>query len=107
MAAARAVEPTPAPATTPVGEVLTLEQAVALALEGNREVKEAALEVVKAESELGGFKTKALPYFNVYAIASQNLDDVNVRVPAGAFGDFPATRSGTRPAAGSAPGRSP
>ncbi len=85
MIPARADEPAPA------AEVLTLEQAVRLALEGNRDVRNAALEVVKAESELGAFKTKALPYFNLYAIESKTLDDVNVRVPAGAFGDFPGT----------------
>jgi len=85
MTPARAGEPAPA------ADVLTLEQAVTLALAGNRDVRNAALEVVKAESDLGAFKTKALPSFNLYAIESKTLDDVNVRVPAGAFGDFPGT----------------
>jgi len=44
------------------GEVLPLERAVSLALEGNRDVKNAALEVVKAESALSSFRTEALPY---------------------------------------------
>jgi outer membrane protein TolC len=72
-------------------EILPLERAVALALEGNRDVKNAALEVVKAESALSSFRTEALPYFNVYAIESQTLGDIKVNVPAGSFGDFPAT----------------
>jgi outer membrane protein len=92
----------PAPAAlapSPASEVLSLDQAVALALESNRDVKNAALDVVKAASELGAFRTQVLPSFNLYAIESQTLDDIKVRVPSGAFGDFPAT--GPIPAADS------
>ena len=71
--------------------ILTLEQALTLAFQGNRDVRNAALEVAKAEDELRSFRTQALPQFNVYALSTQTLDDIKVRVPAGAFGDFPAT----------------
>ncbi len=81
--------PTVPPVATP--EVLALEQAVALALQGNREVRNAALEVAKAEDDLRAFRVQGLPQFSVYAIGTQALEDIQVRVPAGAFGDFPAT----------------
>jgi outer membrane efflux protein len=76
-------------ATSPPPGVLTLEQAVALALQGNRDVRNTALEAGKAEDELRAFRVQGLPQFNVYAVGTQTLQDVNVRVPGGAFGDFP------------------
>src|SRR2546428_12479471 len=77
--------PSRASESTPAAEVLTLERAVSLALEGNRDVRNAALEVVKAESELGAFKTKALPYFNLYVLESQTHDSVNADFPSAAL----------------------
>jgi len=92
-AAAAAAPPDPAepPAEATRPGVLTLEQAVTLALQGNRDVLNAALEVAKAEDSLRAFRVQGLPQFSVYAIASQALHDTKVRVPEGAFGDFPAT----------------
>jgi len=82
----------PAPVVAgPADEVLTLEQAVSMALEGNRGVKNALLEVSKAEDQLGSSRTQALPSFNVYALQSKTLTDIRVHVPEGAFGDFAAT----------------
>ncbi len=78
----------PAPVVAgPADEVLTLEQAVSMALEGNRGVKNALLE----GSKLGSSRTQALPSFNVYALQSKTLTDIRVHVPEGAFGDFAAT----------------
>src|SRR5262245_28242525 len=71
-------------AAVTASEVLTLDQAVTLALEENPDLKIAALEVVKASSELGSFRTKRLPTFNIYAIESKTLDEIKVHVPAGA-----------------------
>lgn len=84
-------DPSQPAATAPRPGILTLEQALTLAFQGNRDVRNAALEVAKAEDELRSFRTQALPQFNVYALSTQTLDDIKVRVPAGAFGDFPAT----------------
>jgi len=81
------------------GETLSIEQAVSLAFEGNRQIKSAVLDVSKAQDELGSSRTNALPSFNIYALESKTLDDIKVRVPEGAFGDFPAT--GPIPAADS------
>ncbi len=73
------------------GEILTIEQSVRLALEGNRDIRNAALEVANAEDELRTYRTKGLPQFSLYALESRSLEDIKVNVPAGAFGDFPAT----------------
>jgi outer membrane protein TolC len=77
------------PAAAP--EVLTLERALTLALEGNREIRNAVLDVTKAEDTLRAFRTQGLPQFSVYALGTRALEDISVRVPEGAFGDFPAT----------------
>jgi outer membrane protein len=77
------------PAAT--SEVLTLERAVALALENNRLIKNAALEAAKAQDSLAASRTRLLPSFDVTALDSKNLTDLNFRFPKGAFGDFPAT----------------
>lgn len=69
--------------------LLTLDEAVALALKGNRDLQNAALDAANAEDELRSFRTQGLPQLNVYAIGSRVLDDIDVRVPGGAFGDFP------------------
>ncbi|HEU4400878.1 MAG TPA: TolC family protein [Candidatus Polarisedimenticolia bacterium] len=73
------------------GDVLTLEQAVALALENNRLVRNAALEAAKAVDSLASFRTNRLPAIDLTALESQTLADLKFRFPAGAFGDFPAT----------------
>ena len=51
-------------------EVLSLEQAVALALENNRTVKNAELEVSKAEDRLAVARTHRLPSLNFNAFSS-------------------------------------
>ncbi len=53
----------------PVGAVLTLEQAVALALQNNRQVQNATLEVGKKTDQAAAERTNRLPAFNVYFLA--------------------------------------
>jgi outer membrane protein TolC len=50
-------------------EVLTLDQAVALALRENHSVRDAELEVGKTGDALAATRTHRLPSFNVYALA--------------------------------------
>jgi outer membrane protein TolC len=54
-------------------EVLTLDQAVSLALHGSREVKYAQLEVGKAGDEVAAARTQRLPSMHVYSLVSQQL----------------------------------
>src|SRR5580765_6233695 len=54
-------------------EELTLEQAIAIALRDNRQVKNAQLAISKAGDELTATRTLRLPSMNLYALASQQL----------------------------------
>jgi outer membrane protein len=68
---------------------LTLEQAVALGLQGNRQVKIKELSVSKAEDSLAAGRTSRLPRFNLYTLGSQQLSQINFQFAKGVFGTFP------------------
>lgn len=55
------------------GEILTLEQAITLALRDNHMVKNAELGVGKVENELAATRTFRLPSMHLYMLASQQL----------------------------------
>jgi outer membrane protein TolC len=74
---------------TSFGEVLTVEQAVELALRNNRQVKVKALEVDKAADQLAAARTSRLPSFNLYTLGSQQLSQIDFRFEQGVFGTFP------------------
>jgi outer membrane protein len=76
---------------TPDVEVLSLDQALALALDGNAAVASAALQVRRADQELAASRTRRLPALEVQATGSQLLTSPKIEFPAGAFGTFPAT----------------
>jgi len=65
------------------GAVLTLEQAVALALKENHIVKNRELGVAKAGDALAAARTLRLPSMNLYAIAGVQLikNDINIANP--------------------------
>jgi outer membrane protein TolC len=69
-------------------EVLTLEQAVALALGENRQTRSAAIEVEKYSDKLAGLRTKRLPEFKVNTLASQLLTPLSFTFDRGVFGSF-------------------
>lgn len=54
-------------------EVLTLEQAIALAAQTNRQVTTARLELDKAEEQIAAAKTHRLPVFSLSVLGSQRL----------------------------------
>src|SRR5215471_4362723 len=78
-------------AAVPVGAVLTLDQAVALALQNNRQIHNAALEVGKKTDQVAAARTYRLPAFDVYVLESYLLTPVDFTFQQGAFGTFPAT----------------
>jgi outer membrane protein TolC len=78
-------------AVGPAGAVLTLEQAVALALQNNRQVHNAALEVGKKTDQVAAARTHLLPAFNVYLLESYLLTPVEFTFPQGSLGTFPST----------------
>jgi outer membrane protein len=73
----------------PPGEVLTLDQAIRLALQNNRQVQIAALEVRKNEHEEAAQRTHRFPSLNLSALATQLLSPVNFRFDQGVFGTYP------------------
>jgi outer membrane protein TolC len=70
-------------------ETLTLERAIELALENNRLVKIARLEVRKAEDQLAAARTHRLPQLQLDIFESQLLTRFDFTFPRGAFGTFP------------------
>jgi outer membrane protein TolC len=81
-------------------EELTLEQAVVLALQGNRDVRIAQLGIEKSVNEVAVARTYRLPSFDLNVFEGQFLAPVNFVVPAGTWGVYPAT--GPIPASASA-----
>ena len=70
-------------------ETLTLDQAVALATQNNRQVKSSALGVEISQEGVTAARTQRLPVFNLYVLESQLLAPVNFLVQEGQFGTYP------------------
>jgi outer membrane protein TolC len=72
-------------------ERLSLDAALRLAVENNRQLRTAHLEVAKAEQDVAVARTRRLPVFETEVSSSQLLTPVGFSFPKGAFGEFPAT----------------
>ncbi len=70
-------------------EQLSLERAVQIALENNRNLQSARLQVSKAEDDLGAARTRRLPAFDTEVNLSQLLTPAQFGFPKGAFGEYP------------------
>jgi outer membrane protein TolC len=68
---------------------LTLDRAIQLAVENNRQIQSAALQLQKAKEEVEVARTHRLPVFDIQGQAAQLLTPVDFAFPQGAFGDFP------------------
>jgi len=73
-----------------LNKTLTLEQAVALALENNRSIRNAELEVSKQEDSLAIARTHRLPNFDTTVFGSMLLSKVDFTFKKGDFGTFPS-----------------
>jgi len=71
--------------------LLTLEDAIRIGTDNNRQLKIAHLEVNKAKETVGEAKDYALPQLSAYGLAGIPPAAINFRVPAGQFGNFPST----------------
>jgi outer membrane protein len=69
--------------TSAPGEMLTLEQAIALALRDNHQVKNAELGVGKSVDELAATRTLRLPSMRLYSLISQQTlkQDITLQAP--------------------------
>jgi outer membrane protein TolC len=72
-------------------QVLTLNDAVALALKENRNVQISALDVTKANEATAETKTARLPQLSTYILAGESLTPIDFTIPKGALGVYPAT----------------
>jgi outer membrane protein len=79
------------PAPRSFTERLSLETAVRLAVEHNRQLLNAQLQVEQAEDALAIVRTRRLPAFQTEVSMSQLVTPVDFSFPRGAFGEFPAT----------------
>lgn len=70
-------------------EVLALDDAIAVALQNNRSIQNAALQVESAEADIDAARTRRLPNFDLQLRAAQLVTPVGMEFPAGAFGDYP------------------
>src|SRR5689334_12600942 len=70
---------------------LRLDQAVQLALQDNRDLANATLDVNKADDRLAALRTRLLPSINVYALGGQQLRSTNFTIDRGALGNFAST----------------
>lgn len=80
----------PAPGTPREAEVLTLDQAVRLALEHNRTLRNFQLTVDVDEHQIAASRTDRFPSINLYALASQLLSPVDFEFNKGSLGTLPS-----------------
>src|SRR5215831_7020076 len=66
--------------------VLTLDQAIALALENNRSLKNATLNVGKAQNQVAATRTFRLPAVNSYILGARQLSHDDLKLDSGALG---------------------
>ena len=72
-------------------ERLSLEAAIRMAVENNRQLQVSRLDVEKADADVAAARTRRLPVFETEVNASQLLSPVEFAFPQGAFGTFPGT----------------
>jgi outer membrane protein len=80
----------PAGDTEGQGELLTLDQAIAIALEKNRQVQNAALAVAASHDQVESSKTQMLPQFQLAVTPAYSLSPIDLTFQQGAFGTYPS-----------------
>ena len=80
-----------ASAQTASPPVLTIDDAVATAMNGNRRVQSSALDVSRASEGTADIKTERLPHFQVYFLGGEALNSINFKIPQGALGTYQST----------------
>ena len=76
-------------AAVPGAGRLSLEEAIRIAVENNRQLQSARLQVDKAETDVETARTRRLPAFDLEVTTSQLLTPVQFSFPQGAFGELP------------------
>jgi outer membrane protein len=71
--------------------VLNLEDALSLARKQNAQIQISTLAVTNAIEQTNQLKTQRLPVFRIYANAGASLIPIDLTIPKGALGVYPAT----------------
>lgn len=69
--------------------LLTLQEAIALALKENRQVQISGLEIVKAGQATAEARTARFPQLKAYILGGVPLNPINFTIPRGTLGDYP------------------
>jgi outer membrane protein TolC len=72
-------------------DVLTLEDAIALALENNRALRSSILDAEKAQDRLAGERTRQFPAFSLYMLGAQQLRSFDFTLEKGILGTYDET----------------
>src|SRR5262249_55488028 len=72
-------------------EVLTLDRAVAMAVENNRALHSSSLEAQKAQEKLKSNWTRQFPSINLYALGAQQLQSFDFTLQKGVLGTYSGT----------------
>ena len=75
----------------PPSPVLSLDDAVALAMKGNRQVQSAELDVARAHETQSVVKTQNFPQLSLYFLGGESLRSIDFTIPQGIFGTYPGT----------------
>jgi outer membrane protein TolC len=69
-------------------QILTLDQAIDLALRNNRDARNARLEIEKANDKASVYRTRRLPSFKISSLISQPLSTFDTKFEKGVFGTY-------------------
>jgi len=69
--------------------VLTIDDAVATAMKGNRRVQSSVLDVSRAGEGTADVKTGRLPHFQAYVLGGEALNSIKFTIPQGTLGTYP------------------
>ena len=79
------------PGIAAAADVLTLDQAISIALDGNRTLKNSVLGVDKSREELAALRTKQLPALSLYVLGAQQLRSFDFTLDKGVLGNYQGT----------------
>jgi outer membrane protein len=77
--------------STTAAPLLTLDEAIRIANDTNRDIHISKIEIIKAQEIVAQAKTNYLPKLDANVLAGAPLQPLNFRVPAGSLGTYPAT----------------
>lgn len=72
-------------------EILTLDQAITLAMNHNGTVQSSHLDILRAQDQVASSRTRQFPNFSLYMLAAQQLRSFDFTLEKGVLGDYQGT----------------